>query len=221
MFVLCPQYDGERAQIHLLADGRIMIYSRNSEDHTGKYPDVIRNLPHAFNTFVGQKSDAAATTAATIVEVTEGEETKEESKEAETATAAAASSSAAAAATAVVPAADAGDVGASPLLKSFIIDAEVVAWDRVQRKILPFQTLSTRKKKDVDTAGITVQVCLFAFDLLFLNGKVSNEKKSEQARGLGSCTIERASGLISFFLASMCCCCGVRSLFSPTSMSPS
>jgi ATP-dependent DNA ligase len=155
-----------------------MIYSRNSEDHTGKYPDVIRNLPHAFNTFVGQKSESA--TAATE-EVTEGETdsaAKEESKEAETATAAASSSSSAAS-TAVVPAA-----GAAPLLKSFIIDAEVVAWDRVQRKILPFQTLSTRKKKDVDQASITVQVCLFAFDLLFLNGKVSGarEKASSEAR---------------------------------------
>ena len=38
-------------------------------------------------------------------------------------------------------------------------------------KILPFQVLSTRKRKDVNEGTITVQVCLFAFDMLFLNGE--------------------------------------------------
>lgn len=28
------KYDGERAQIHKLEDGRVMIYSRNLENHT-------------------------------------------------------------------------------------------------------------------------------------------------------------------------------------------
>ncbi|KAJ8906462.1 hypothetical protein NDN08_002955 [Rhodosorus marinus] len=34
------KYDGERAQIHHLADGSIQIYSRNAENQSEKYPDV-------------------------------------------------------------------------------------------------------------------------------------------------------------------------------------
>ena len=50
-------------------------------------------------------------------------------------------------------------------------NCECVAWDAVNRRLLPFQTLTTRKRKDVKEDEITVQVALFAFDLLYLNGK--------------------------------------------------
>ena len=33
------------------------------------------------------------------------------------------------------------------------------------------QVLSTRKRKDVDEKNITVNVCLFAFDCLYLDGR--------------------------------------------------
>jgi hypothetical protein len=47
-----------------------------------------------------------------------------------------------------------------------------VAWDKAESKILPFQVLSTRKRKDVKEEDITVRVAVFAFDCLYLNGKV-------------------------------------------------
>lgn len=56
--------------------------------------------------------------------------------------------------------------------KSFVIDAEAVAWDKETGRLLPFQELSRRKRKDVKAEDITVKVHLFAFDLLYLNGKV-------------------------------------------------
>mmetsp|Transcript_21480 Transcript_21480/g.55091 ORF Transcript_21480/g.55091 Transcript_21480/m.55091 type:complete len:616 (+) Transcript_21480:340-2187(+) len=34
------KYDGERAQIHVLEDGSVQVYSRNSESSIGKYPDA-------------------------------------------------------------------------------------------------------------------------------------------------------------------------------------
>lgn len=101
------KYDGERAQIHLLETGEINIYSRNQENNTSKYPDIISRMPKV---------------------LTEG-------------------------------------------VKSCIIDTESVAWDQEKKQILPFQVLTTRKRKDVEANEIKVQVCVYAFDLLYLNGK--------------------------------------------------
>jgi DNA ligase-1 len=112
------KYDGERAQIHINHDANnkvtINIYSRNSENMTEKYPDVIATL----------REMLAIVNTDGIVK-----------------------------------------------LSSAIIDSEVVAFSPEEHKILPFQKLSTRPRKGVDIKDIKVQVCLFPFDLIFLNGE--------------------------------------------------
>lgn len=35
------RYDGQRAQIHLLLDGTVRIFSRNGDETTSKFPDLV------------------------------------------------------------------------------------------------------------------------------------------------------------------------------------
>lgn len=56
-------------------------------------------------------------------------------------------------------------------VKLVVLDCEAVAWDRANDKILPFQVLSTRKRKDVKEGDIKVNICLFMFDMLFYGGE--------------------------------------------------
>lgn len=65
---------------------------------------------------------------------------------------------------------------------SFIMDAEVVATG-LDGRLLPFQTLANRSRKDVELNNVKVAVGVFAFDLMQLNGngllKTSFRKRRE------------------------------------------
>lgn len=56
-------------------------------------------------------------------------------------------------------------------VSSFILEGEVVAVDSTTGDLKNFQTLTNRARKDVEIGSITVNVCLFAFDLMLLNGQ--------------------------------------------------
>ncbi|KAK9483242.1 hypothetical protein V1527DRAFT_445857 [Lipomyces starkeyi] len=55
--------------------------------------------------------------------------------------------------------------------RSFILEGEIVAVNEVTGALNSFQSLSNRGRKDVQIASISVTVCLFAFDLMYLNGE--------------------------------------------------
>ncbi|KAF1816921.1 ATP-dependent DNA ligase [Eremomyces bilateralis CBS 781.70] len=146
------KYDGERAQIHYVAHdapqsfatdipsagksvkGVANIFSRNSEDLSKKYPDILAKLP----TWVKDTT------------------------------------------------------------KSFVLDCETVAWDVVEKKLLPFQQLMTRKRKDVKVEDVKVKVCVFAFDLLFLNGEALVKKTFRERREMLNEAFTPVEGEFSF-----------------------
>ncbi|CAN1171785.1 DNA ligase 1 [Linum perenne] len=67
-------------------------------------------------------------------------------------------------------------------VQSFILDCELVAYDREKKKILPFQILSTRARKNVVVSEIKIDVCIFAFDILYLNGEPLIQEQLEVRR---------------------------------------
>ena len=69
-------------------------------------------------------------------------------------------------------------------VKSFILEGEVVAVDHETGELKAFQTLTNRARKDVDIGSIKVDVCLFAFDLMYLNGEELLDRPFRERREL-------------------------------------
>ena len=69
-------------------------------------------------------------------------------------------------------------------VSSFILEGEVVAVDRTTGELKTFQTLTNRAKKDVDIGSIQIDVCLFAFDLMYLNGEELLDRPFRERRSL-------------------------------------
>lgn len=67
---------------------------------------------------------------------------------------------------------------------SFILEGEVVAVDRESGDLKTFQTLTNRARKDVAIGSIKVDVCLFAFDLMYLNGEPLLDRPFRERREL-------------------------------------
>jgi DNA ligase 1 len=67
---------------------------------------------------------------------------------------------------------------------NFILEGEVVAVDSETGELRSFQTLTNRARKDVEIGAITIQVCLFAFDLMFLNGQPLLDRPFRERREL-------------------------------------
>ncbi|KAI1385509.1 ATP-dependent DNA ligase [Hypoxylon trugodes] len=67
---------------------------------------------------------------------------------------------------------------------SFIMEGEVVAVDHETGELKNFQTLTNRARKDVAIGSITIDVCLFAFDLMYLNGQPLLDRPFRERRSL-------------------------------------
>ena len=69
-------------------------------------------------------------------------------------------------------------------VSSFILEGEVVAIDQASGDLKAFQTLTNRAKKDVAISSIKVDVCLFSFDLMYLNGEELLDRPFRERREL-------------------------------------
>jgi DNA ligase-1 len=69
-------------------------------------------------------------------------------------------------------------------VSSFILEGEVVAIDRERGELKTFQTLANRARKDVQIGSVKIDVCLFAFDLMYLNGEELLNRPFRERRSL-------------------------------------
>ena len=69
-------------------------------------------------------------------------------------------------------------------VSSFIMEGEVVAIDHETGEMKTFQTLAGRGRKEIILGSITVDVCLFSFDLMYLNGESLLDRAFRERREL-------------------------------------
>lgn len=69
-------------------------------------------------------------------------------------------------------------------VSSFIMEGEVVAVDSSTGELKNFQTLTNRARKDVEIGSIKIDVCLFSFDLMYLNGQPLLDRSFRERREL-------------------------------------
>lgn len=67
---------------------------------------------------------------------------------------------------------------------SFVLDTEVVAFNREKNQFVPFQILSTRKRTEENAESAKVQVIVQAFDLMYLNGESLLDRPLAERREL-------------------------------------
>merc|ERR1712137_1469170 len=79
-----------------------------------------------------------------------------------------------------------------------IIDSEVVAWDVENKRILPFQVLSTRGRKNIAVEDIKVQVCIMPFDCMLRNGESLVKKDLETRRKALKTLVKETPGKLQF-----------------------
>merc|ERR1712137_758187 len=79
-----------------------------------------------------------------------------------------------------------------------IIDSEVVAWDVENKRILPFQVLSTRGRKNIAVEDIKVQVCIMPFDCMLKNGESLVKKDLETRRKALKTLLKEIPGKVTY-----------------------
>ena len=83
-------------------------------------------------------------------------------------------------------------------ISSMIVDSEIVAYCTKSGSILPFQTLMSRNKKNVTTSNIEIQVCIYIFDLLYLNGESLLQKTLTERRNLLFSNVVEIEGKVQY-----------------------
>ncbi|CAH7686605.1 hypothetical protein PPACK8108_LOCUS21280 [Phakopsora pachyrhizi] len=64
----------------------------------------------------------------------------------------------------------------------FVLDAEAVARDLIDKRILPFQELSKLTRKNIKLEDIEIKVKIFALDLWYLNDEPMINREFSEGR---------------------------------------